>query len=38
MAKILYVGTHGANDPTEATFPFLLARELSKRGMNRALP
>ena len=25
MAKILYVGTHGTDDPTIATFPFLLA-------------
>jgi predicted peroxiredoxin len=22
MAKILYVGTHGSNDPTRASFPF----------------
>ena len=26
MAKILYIGTHGTNDPTDATFPFLLAK------------
>jgi predicted peroxiredoxin len=26
MAKILYVGTHGTDDPTIATFPFLLAK------------
>lgn len=26
MAKILYVGTHGTNDPTAATFPFLMAK------------
>ncbi len=26
MATILYIGTHGTNDPTDATFPFLLAK------------
>ena len=26
MASILYIGTHGTNDPTDATFPFLLAK------------
>ena len=26
MAKILYVGTHGTDDPTNATFPFLMAK------------
>src|SRR3989337_57074 len=26
MAKILYVGTHGTDDPTAATFPFLMAK------------
>ena len=26
MAKILYVGTHGTDDPTKATFPFLMAK------------
>ncbi len=26
MARILYIGTHGTNDPTDATFPFLLAK------------
>jgi uncharacterized protein involved in oxidation of intracellular sulfur len=26
MAKILYIGTHGTDDPTNATFPFLLAK------------
>jgi uncharacterized protein involved in oxidation of intracellular sulfur len=26
MAKILYIGTHGTDDPTKATFPFLMAK------------
>ena len=26
MAKILYIGSHGTNHPTDATFPFLLAK------------
>ena len=26
MAKILYMGTHGTDDPTRATFPFFLAK------------
>ncbi len=26
MAKILYIGTHGTDDPTAATFPFLMAK------------
>jgi predicted peroxiredoxin len=26
MAKLLYVGTYGADDPTRATFPFLMAK------------
>ena len=26
MAKILYIGTHGTDDPTRATFPFFLAK------------
>ncbi|MCH8988213.1 MAG: hypothetical protein IIA92_05330 [Chloroflexi bacterium] len=26
MAKILYIGTHGTDDPTMATFPFLMAK------------
>ncbi len=26
MAKILYIGTHGTDDPTLATFPFLMAK------------
>jgi predicted peroxiredoxin len=26
MARLLYVGTHGTDDPTRATFPFLMAK------------
>ncbi len=26
MAKIMYMGTHGTDDPTRATFPFFLAK------------
>ncbi len=26
MVKILYIGTHGTDDPTKATFPFLMAK------------
>ncbi len=26
MAKILYIGTHGTDDPTLATLPFLMAK------------
>jgi predicted peroxiredoxin len=26
MSKLLYIGTHGADDPTRATFPFLMAK------------
>lgn len=26
MARLLYIGTHGTDDPTKATFPFLFAK------------
>lgn len=26
MAKLLYIGTHGTDSPTDATFPFLMAK------------
>lgn len=26
MTKLLYIGTHGTDDPTKATFPFLMAK------------
>ena len=32
MAKLLYVGTHGTDDPTKATFPFLMAKGAIEAG------
>lgn len=32
MAKLLYIGTHGTDDPTRATFPFLMARGAIEGG------
>ena len=32
MAKFLYVGTRGTDDPTQATFPFLLAKGAIEAG------
>ena len=32
MAKLLYVGTHGTNSPTDATFPFLMAKGAIEAG------
>ena len=32
MAKLLYIGTHGTDDPTKATFPFLLAKGAIEAG------
>jgi predicted peroxiredoxin len=32
MAKLLYVGTHGTDDPTRATFPFLMAKGAIEAG------
>ena len=32
MARILYIGTHGTSDPTDATFPFLLAKGAIEAG------
>ncbi len=26
MARLLYIGTHGTDSPTDATFPFLMAK------------
>jgi len=36
MAKLLYVGTSGTDDPTRATFPFLWLRGLSTQATKRA--
>jgi len=32
MAKLLYIGTHGTDDPTLATFPFLMAKGAIEGG------
>jgi predicted peroxiredoxin len=32
VAKLLYIGTHGTDDPTRATFPFLMARGAIEAG------
>ena len=32
MGKLLYVGTHGTDDPTRATMPFIGAVGALKRG------
>ncbi len=32
MARLLYVGTHGTDDPTRATFPFLMAKGAIEAG------
>jgi len=33
MAKLLYVGTRGTDDPTQATFSFLLAKGAIEAGI-----
>ena len=37
MAKILYIGTHGTDDPTKATFPFLMAKGAIEGGHETGL-
>ncbi len=32
MAKILFIGTHGPEDPTRATFPFMEAKGVIEAG------
>jgi predicted peroxiredoxin len=32
MAKLLYIGTAGTDDPTRATFPFLFAKAAIEAG------
>jgi uncharacterized protein involved in oxidation of intracellular sulfur len=32
MAKLLFIGTHGTDDPTKATFPFLFAKAALESG------
>ena len=37
MARILYIGTHGVEDPTRASFPFFLARGAVQAGHEAAI-
>jgi predicted peroxiredoxin len=32
VAKLLYIGTHGTDDATKATFPFLMAKGAIEAG------
>jgi len=32
MSKLLYIATHGTDDPTRATFPFLMAKGAIEAG------
>ena len=38
MAKILYIGTHGTEDPTRAAFPFFLAKGALDAGHEASIP
>jgi len=37
MATILYIGTHGTDNPNKATFPFFLARGALEAGHQAAI-
>lgn len=37
LAKLLFVGTEGTNDPTKATFPFLMAKGAIEAGHETAI-
>jgi predicted peroxiredoxin len=37
VARILYIGTHGTDDPTRAAFPFFLARGAVQAGHQAAI-
>ena len=37
MAKLLYIGTRGTDDPTQATFPFLMAKGAIEGGHETGL-
>jgi predicted peroxiredoxin len=37
MASILYIGTHGTDNPNKATFPFFLARGAVEAGHQPAI-
>jgi uncharacterized protein involved in oxidation of intracellular sulfur len=37
MASVLFIGMHGSEDPTKATFPFLLANGALDAGQQTAI-
>ena len=37
MARELFIGTHGSDDPTKATFPFLMANGAVEAGHEPAI-
>lgn len=37
MANILFVGTHGTDDPTRATFPFMEAKGAIEAGFETGI-
>ena len=37
MARQLFIGTHGSDDPTKATFPFLMADGAVQAGHEPAI-
>ena len=37
MASQLFIGTHGSEDPTKATFPFLMANGALDAGFETAI-
>ena len=37
MARELFIGTHGSDDPTKATFPFLMADGAVQAGHEPAI-
>jgi predicted peroxiredoxin len=37
MASQLYIGTHGSEDPTKATFPFVMASGALDAGLKTAI-
>ena len=37
MASVLFIGLHGSEDPTKATFPFLMANGALDAGQQTAI-
>ena len=37
MANVLFIGTHGTDDPTRATFPFMEAKGVIEAGHETAI-